>query len=134
MRILIVEDDRCGSIMLEQILSPYGSCTTCDDGRKAVAACTRAWEEGSPFDMICMDILMPNMDGNEALSQIRAQERARGIDESRRAKVIMITALDDSQTIMDSFYKAGATTYVVKPITKRKILEAVKWNRPEKAV
>lgn len=133
MNILIVEDDRSGSTMLEQILSPYGRCTTCDDGVKAVAACMKAWDEGSHYHIICMDILMPNMDGKEALSKIREQERTRGIEENRRAKVIMITALDDSQTIMDSFYKAGATTYVVKPITKRKVLEAVRWNRPEKA-
>lgn len=133
MKIMIVEDDVTSSKLLQRILSPHGDCTICIDGEEAVHAFRLAWDEGAPYDLICMDIMMPNMDGKQALLLIRAHEREMGINEADRAKVVMVTAVDDSATVLDSFYRCGATSYIVKPITKGKLMEVIGWDRVEPA-
>lgn len=122
MRVLIVEDDFTARHMLKEILSTFGDCDVVVDGREAVQAFRLAWEEKHPYDLICMDIMMPHMDGNTALEQIREMEREIGIEGSDEVKVIMSTALGDPKTVVKAFYRGGATSYLVKPIDKRKLL------------
>jgi two-component system, chemotaxis family, chemotaxis protein CheY len=122
MRVLIVEDDFTARHMLKEILSAFGDCDVVVDGREAVQAFRLAWEEKHPYDLICMDIMMPHMDGNTALEQIREMEREIGIEGSDEVKVIMSTALGDPKTVVKAFYRGGATSYLVKPIDKRKLL------------
>jgi two-component system chemotaxis response regulator CheY len=122
MRVLIVEDDFTARRMLKEILSALGDCDVVVDGREAVQAFRLAWEEKHPYDLICMDIMMPHMDGNTALEQIREMEREIGIEGSDEVKVIMSTALGDPKTVVKAFYRGGATSYLVKPIDKRKLL------------
>jgi len=61
------------------------------------------------------------MDGQTAVSQIRAIERIHGIKPEREAVIIMLSALDDPKNVIKSYYDSGATSYVVKPITRDKI-------------
>ncbi len=126
MKILIVEDDFTARRILKGILAPYGECDIVVDGREAVQAFRLAWEEGQPFDLICLDIMMPHLDGHEALQQIRDMEKAMGVKGSDEVKVIMITALGDAKTVIKAFYKGGATAYLVKPIDKSKLLEEIR--------
>ena len=69
-----------------------------------------------------MDIRMPNVDGKEALRQIRQIENDVGYHDEGKVKVIMTTALDDAEAVVES-YEEGATAYLVKPITKKKLVE-----------
>jgi two-component system chemotaxis response regulator CheY len=69
-----------------------------------------------------MDIMMPDVDGNEALKRIRRIEKDMGILPGFEVKVIMTTAMDDPKTVINSFYKGGATSYLVKPISKQKLI------------
>jgi len=70
-----------------------------------------------------MDIMMPNMDGQEALRKIRDIEKEKGIKGLKEAKVIMITSLDDPKTAIQAYYKGGATSYIVKPVEREKLLK-----------
>ena len=70
MRTLIVEDDFTNRMILRGFLSPYGECDIVIDGNEAIQAVKMAWEENKPYDLICMDIMMPNMDGQEAVTKI----------------------------------------------------------------
>ena len=126
MRILIVEDEFSARRILKEILSPYGDCDTVVDGEEAVEAFMLAMEEKAPYDLICMDIMMPNMDGLEALKRIRQTEKDSGILGSAEVKVIMVTALDNPKTVFEAFYKGGATSYIVKPINKIRVLDEVR--------
>jgi two-component system chemotaxis response regulator CheY len=69
-----------------------------------------------------MDVMMPEMDGQEALQRIRDMEKEMGIFGSQEAKVIMTTALDDLSNIIKAFHEGGATSYIVKPILKDSLI------------
>ena len=75
MRILIVEDEITCRMLLKEILSLYGDCDIAVDGEQAIYAFRLAWEENKPYDLICMDIMMPNIDGQKALEKIREKKR-----------------------------------------------------------
>ena len=126
MKTLIAEDDYTSRRLLERILSAYGQCDIAVDGTEAIRAVETALAEQYPYDLICMDVMMPKVDGNEALEKIRALERRAGIPGARETKVIMITALGDPKSVVKSLYKAGATVYVVKPVAKRALLEELR--------
>ena len=126
MKILIVEDDFVARRTLKEILSPYGECDVVVDGEEAIQAFQLAWDERAPYRLICMDIMMPHVDGQEALKQIREIEREMGVKGADEARVIMISALDDPKTVVDAFYRGGATAYIVKPIQKKKLIEEIR--------
>ena len=123
MRILIVEDDPISSRLLQVILSVYGNLSTVENGEAAVYAFVRAWRKRKPYDLICMDIMMPKMNGIDALKHIRRIEESNGIPRNQRVKVIMLTALDDTASVTEAFFEGGATAYLVKPLDRAKLLK-----------
>jgi len=126
MKILIVEDDFISRRILKEILAEFGNCDVVVDGEEAIQAFQLAHEEKAPYDLICLDIMMPNMDGHEALSRIREFEKERSISGASEVKVIMVTALDDPKTVFKAYYRGGATSYIVKPIEKEKLVEELR--------
>jgi two-component system chemotaxis response regulator CheY len=122
MRFLITEDDFASRKLMQQYLSDFGNCDIAVDGKEAIEAFRYAWDEGKPYDLICLDIMMPNMDGRTALKKIRQIELEQGIGGFDNVKVIMTTALGDNQNILGSF-RDGCEAYIVKPIDKNKFLD-----------
>lgn len=122
LKILIVEDDFMVRQILRDILEPYGVVDIAVNGEEAVQAFRVAWRQNSPYDLLCMDIMMPVMDGNAALIKIREIELSLGIIGSEEVKVIMISALDDVKTVVKAYSKGGATSYIVKPIEKDRLI------------
>jgi two-component system chemotaxis response regulator CheY len=126
MRILIVEDDLGSRKLLQNILSPYGECDIAVDGEEALEAFKLAWKEKAPYDLVFMDIMMPKVNGHEALRNIRIFENQMGIEDEKLVKVVMTTVLEDSKNVMTALYKGGAIAYIVKPIDKEKFLIELK--------
>lgn len=122
MKFLIVEDDFAARRLLQIFLSDYGDCLIAVNGYEAVEAVREALNEGKPYDLICLDIMMPEMDGHQALEEIRRIESAHGISGLDGVKVIMTTALSDSENIFGAF-RSGCEAYIVKPVIKEKLLE-----------
>ena len=116
MRILIVEDEFTSRKLLMALLSDFGQCDTASDGEKCVVMFREALSSGEPYDLVCMDIMMPNKDGHQALKEIRSIEHESGIKPQNEAKVIMVTALNDPKTVVKAYYKGGAAAYLPKPI------------------
>ena len=121
MRCLIVEDDFISRRILRELLKQQFDIEIAVDGEEAVTAFKMGHQAKQPFDLICMDIMMPKMDGREALRQIRRIEKELEVPANLEVKIIMVTALDDAKTVFDSFYQDGATAYLVKPVSKQKI-------------
>ncbi|MBA4357690.1 MAG: response regulator [Humidesulfovibrio sp.] len=124
MRILIAEDDQASARYMEGLMARHGECIVTSDGEQAVAAFVAALDEGRPFQLLCLDIMMPRKSGQDVLREIRALEQQRGIKASQEAKVIMTTALGDVRSVMGA-YKEGATAYVTKPIVLERLFETL---------
>ncbi|ACU89521.1 response regulator [Desulfomicrobium sp. ZS1] len=126
MRILIVEDDFVGRKVMHQLLLEYGECDVAVDGVEAVKAFELAWAANQPYDVMFLDIMMPNMSGHEALKIIRDREKERGVTPQNEVRVIMTSALDDVKNVTQSFFQGGASAYLVKPIERRKVIEELR--------
>ncbi len=125
LRILVVEDEFIGRKILLSYLQPLGPCDVAVNGSEAVEAARLALENNTPYELICMDIKMPGMDGQAALAEIRRLESAHGIDPGDGARVIMTTAVDDPKTIMQSF-KDQCEAYLVKPIQIKDLMSQLR--------
>jgi two-component system chemotaxis response regulator CheY len=121
LRVLLVEDNFASRLLLQTFLSRYGECHVAVNGREAVEAFGAALEAGRNYDLVCMDIMMPEMDGREAVRQIRAMEEARGILSTYGAKIIMTTAVDEIKDVVLCF-KELCDAYLVKPIDLAQLL------------
>jgi len=122
MKILIVDDDFSSRKILLKYLSAYGQCDVAVNGIEAVEAFKLSMNEWEAYDLICLDIMMPEMDGQEALKQIRQIEMEKGVMGLDGVKIIMTTALDDSDNIKISF-REQCEAYIVKPIIKDKLIQ-----------
>lgn len=126
MRILVADDESTCYTVIEGILSPFGECDIATNGSDAVQAYKNALEQGKPYSLICMDIMMPDMDGQTALKEIRKIEKEKDLRSSDKVKVIMTTALEDQKNVIEAFYRGGAASYIVKPIEKQKLIDEVR--------
>ena len=125
MRILIAEDDFASRKVILKFLSVYGECDVTVDGMEAIDAFMMALEEGNPYDLVCLDIMMPVMDGYQALVGIRNLEKERNIPEDKRTKVIMATALNEEKNVKMAF-ELGCTIYSGKPIDQNRFEQALR--------
>lgn len=125
MRFLVVDDDFETRRLMQKLLRPFGEVDVATDGEEAVEAFARALKECEPYDLITMDILMPNIDGQQALREIREIEKERGIDKESETRVIMISGLDNSEELHDAFFLGEATGFIVKPINHGALLQEI---------
>jgi len=115
MRILIAEDDFASRKFMLRFLSKYGECDVTVDGQEAIEAFAMALESGEGYDLVCLDIMMPLMDGYQVLNYIREFEKENGIPEENAVKIIMTTALNEGKNVTKAF-GLGCTAYAGKPI------------------
>jgi two-component system chemotaxis response regulator CheY len=120
-RLLVVEDDFGSRRMMQKLLEDYGSVDVVVDGEEAVSAVKLASGEKQPYDVIFMDIMMPRMDGQQALKLIREYERASGVSPVDEVRIIMTTVLEDPKNVIEAYFKGGATAYIIKPVDRQKI-------------
>jgi len=126
MKTLIAEDDFLARSLLSVLLSEFGPCHVAVNGQEALDAIARAFAEGEPYDLVCLDIVMPVMGGQEMLQELRKMEEARNIVGFSRTKVIMVTAADDSKNIMQAFRQGQCEAYLTKPLERNKLLKYIK--------
>lgn len=121
MKSLIVEDDFASRLLMQNFLLPFGGSHVAIHGREAVDAFKAALEEGEPYQLVTLDIMMPEMDGQTVLRNVRALEAQHGIQLGDGAKVIMTTALSDIENKVEAMHES-ADGYLVKPIDRAKLL------------
>lgn len=123
--ILIVEDDFTTRHFEETIMREFGECEVAVSGDEAVRAFESRLINNQPYDLVLLDILIPNMDGHAVLETIRDFEDEKGIKGFDRTKVIVVSNLTDMENITKSF-RGQSDSYIVKPVTKNKISRELK--------
>ncbi len=119
---LIVEDDFMSRKVMLAYMSPLGECDIAANGSEAIEAFMMAHAAGNPYHLIALDIMMPEMSGQEVLRRIRQVETDQGL---AAVKIVMTTALDDAKNIMDAF-KNQCEGYLVKPIMYETLMEMLR--------
>jgi two-component system chemotaxis response regulator CheY len=122
MRVLVVEDEPVSSKVLCTMLSRYGDVSSVENGKEAINQFLEALDNDEPFDLVLLDIMMPEVNGQEALAEIRAIESERGISSKSACRVIMTTALDDPQNLYLA-HASGCNDYLVKPIRRESLMK-----------
>jgi len=120
MKTLIVEDDFVSRRLLQVILYSYGECHIAVNGTEAVRALELSYEENSPYDLVCLDIMMPDMDGHEVLKRLNSL-REKNPQYADSPKVVITSALGDRDNVFQAFRKQ-CDAYMVKPIEKEYFL------------
>jgi len=120
MKVLVVEDDSTSRNILQHLLKPYGETQAAADGDQAVKAVINALDAGKPFDLICLDIMLPEKDGQTVLKEVRALEAGRGIAPGKGSRVIMTSALSDKNNLLSAIPLCDA--YLVKPIDRNDLM------------
>jgi two-component system chemotaxis response regulator CheY len=116
MKVLIVEDEMIAQELLKGILARYGAVwQVAANGVEGVAAFKAALAAGERYDLVLLDIMMPEMDGQQALREIRRYEAAQGIGGTDMVKVAMVSALSDARNVMEAFVKGSCEAYLTKP-------------------
>jgi len=117
MKILVVDDEVVSRKKMKMIMDGLGECEAVECGNDAITAYQNAWEKWSPFDLITLDISMPDMNGTEVLSTIRKIETQKDIPDHRRVKVFMVTSHSDRETII-TCVQAGCDDFITKPFNR----------------
>ena len=124
MKILIAEDDLVSRKFLSEFLSKYGECDLVVDGLETIDAFLMALRDKDPYQLICLDIMMPKVDGVKTLKALRDLEKQYGITPDKRVKIIMTTALAEAQLVKTAF-EYGCEAYAAKPIDTEKLIEVM---------
>ncbi len=124
LKMLVAEDEFLSRNLLTRMIQSFGTVDGATDGAEALSAMKAAYEAGKPYDLIFLDIMMPEKDGQAALLELRAYEESIGIPSPDACKVIMVTALGDAKNVMADF-KNQCEGYITKPYSADAIKELI---------
>ncbi|MBF0273079.1 MAG: response regulator [Magnetococcales bacterium] len=125
MKILIADDELNNRKLLRDYLKEYAHCDMVSDGKAALELFVADLEDGDPYNLVLLDIIMPVMDGQKTLTRIRAAEKRIAAD-AKETPVIMVTGMDSSLQAMEAYFKGGCSDYLTKPVTRQVLLEKLR--------
>ena len=114
MKILVVDDEYVSRNKMQLLMRGFGECVSVESGTAALDAFKKAWESWTPFDVMSLDISMPDMQGSEVLAKVKQIEKEKNVPEDKRIKIIMVTAKADKDSVINC-KKTGCDDYIVKP-------------------
>ncbi len=121
MNILVVDDDSVGRQKMQKILEKVGTCVSAENGFEALGLFQEAQSREEPFDLVTLDVEMPEMDGSEVLFNLREVEERFQVPAQRRVKVLMVTSHSDKNTVVTCI-QAGCDDYIVKPFNPTSVM------------
>ena len=125
MKILIAGDDRVSRVFLEKFMSGFGTCDVAVDGMEALDLFMESMKNKEPYDLACLDIMMPKVDGIKLVKVIRTMEKQQGVAAEDRVRIIMMTALADVDYV-DRAFALGCDAYASKPIDTARVEEVLR--------
>lgn len=117
LKALLVEDDELTRRMLAMTIEGFG-CTLdlAADGLEGIGAFSKALRGGHPYDIVFCDIMMPRLDGLKAIEVMRDLEQKAGVPTDTEAHIVMVTAVEDKESVVTAMFKGRAYSYIVKPV------------------
>lgn len=129
MKFLLVDDDESIILFLDRLLAPFAQCESATSGSEALDRFKEQLDKhGKPYDVVFMDILMPEKDGHETVEEMRRTETQSKVKPADEFKLVMITCVDDVKDVSKAFFKGYASSYIVKPFDRDKVLGELKGN------
>jgi CheY-like chemotaxis protein len=120
--ILVAEDNEINALLMRSLLTKLGHrVVIVTNGEAALESWLAAQSAGTPYDLVLMDIQMPQLDGIEAAKRIRAREAG---GPGRRTPILALTA----NTLVEDRYacfEAGMDGFLIKPLDREKLAEAL---------
>jgi len=116
MKILIIEEESSSRTMLQDFLTLYGTCHAASTGAEALIAVDGMLDRKDPYRLICLDITMPEQDGQAILKKIRELERQRGLNGKQAAKIVVTTTTEDPKEITKAVVRGPGDSYLSKPL------------------
>lgn len=136
MKFLVVDDDVISRSKMVAIVERFGAYHSVESGKAAISLFQAHLEESNPFDMIMLDIGLPDMDGTEVLYHIREMENAYHVAKADRVIIIMVTSHSDKDHVITSL-QVGCNDYVAKPFDLtliRRKLEEIQSKKQSRSV
>lgn len=124
MKILLAEGDFISRKAMNQLLSQYGECDVTVDGGEAVEYCADALENKEPYDLVCLSVDLPVMDGWRVFGAIRKMENRQNIPEEKRIKVILMADRNLDEASQKAF-EFDEVFLLEKPVDENEFREAL---------
>jgi CheY-like chemotaxis protein len=120
--ILVAEDNEINALLMRSLLARLGHhAVITTNGEAALESWLSAKSAGAPYDLVLMDIQMPQLDGIETTKRIRAREAG---EPGRHTPILALTA----NTLVEDRYacfEAGMDGFLIKPLNREKLTEAL---------
>jgi len=121
-RCLVVDDDELGRELIAQYMDGIADCEMAENGLKAVDKFRSAFEGGNPYDLIILDLVMPEMDGHTAAKEIRTIEKEWGVSITDGVNIIVLSSLNTPSDVIQAYVSARSAAHLVKPVQPDKLL------------
>lgn len=123
-RYLVIEDDALSRKVLESFFSKFAHCDTAENGATGYGLFEKAVMEGKPYDLICTDIIMPELNGHDLIKKIRNREQSLPIHGYMRTTIFVISASNCSKDMENALLDSDCDDYIVKPF-RQEMLKAM---------
>lgn len=124
MHIMVVDDEVASRTKMQTLMSTLGVCQTAENGIDAVKLFEQAIEAGKPFQLVTLDIEMPDLRGHQVLEIFRKIERDHNIEQARRARIMMVTSCSDKGRVL-ACIQTGCDDYITKPFNIKVVRDKV---------
>lgn len=121
-RCLVVDDEELERELIADCLEGIAECEMAENGLKAVEMFRSAFEEGEPYDLIILDIVMPEMDGHAAAIEIRLIEKEWGVSINNGVSIVVLSSLNTPNDVIQSYVSVKSAAHLVKPVRSDRLL------------
>jgi two-component system chemotaxis response regulator CheY len=124
MKMLVMEDEFVSRSVLMEILAPFGEVDAAENGKEALEKFQQSLERSERYDIIFLDIMVPEVSGQDVLKAMRTMEQQYDENALAMTKIVMTTALGDFNNVKTAF-KQQCEAYLIKPLDRDKVVNTL---------
>lgn len=119
---LVVDDEFVPRMVLQRILQAHGPCDAATNVVEALAAVRHAIEQKHTYQLICLDIEMPDGSGQEVLKTIRRIESELQVPAELQSRILMTSSHSHADQVKTAFFN-GSDGFLVKPVDQERLMK-----------